>query len=123
MKRLLLVLAVFPLLVSAEITGEWRGKVQAISPVTHQPQTVAVYATLSQAKGLITGTASTSGAAKEIKNVVVSGSLITFSVVEATGTATFTITDSGAALGKKELSGTVTLPTGQILPVTFTSVR
>jgi hypothetical protein len=123
MKRFLMVFATFPLVVSAAITGEWRATAQAISPTTHQPQTIAIYATLAQSNGQITGTAATAGVPKAIQNVVVSGTQVTFSVTESTGTTTFVIMDLSATTGSPQLGGTVTLSTGQILPVTFTLVR
>jgi hypothetical protein len=123
MKRILMVFAIFPLVISAAMTGEWRATAQAISPATHLPQTIAIYATLAQVNGQLTGTAGTAGVLQPIKNVLVSGSQVTFSVTETTGTTTFTLTDLGNTSSGPQLGGTVTLPTGQILPVAFTLVR
>jgi len=123
MKRFLMVFAIFPLLISAAITGEWRATAQAVSPTTHLPQSIAIYATLAQVNGQITGSAATQGVMKPITNVVVSGSQVTFSIAEAAGTTTFKVADLPTSSGGSQLAGTVTLATGQILPVTFTLVR
>jgi len=116
MKRFLLICAVFPLVLSAGITGQWRTTADAVSASSHKAQTIGIYATLAQTGGQVTGTAATAGVMKPIQNAVVSGSQVSFSIAEGGGNTTFALTDLGTTL-----SGTVTLPTGQILPVTLTS--
>jgi hypothetical protein len=118
MKRFLLVCAFFPLCLSAAFTGQWRTTVKAVSASTHQPQTVAIYVTLTQTSTGFTGTAATSGTLESIQNVVVSGAQIAFSITDNTGTSSFALTDLGSTLG-----GTVTLSTGQIVPVTLTALK
>lgn len=117
MKRFLLICAIFPLLLSAAFTGQWHTKAQAISASTHLPQTIGIYVNLTQTATGVAGTAATAGAWQSIQNVVVSDGEITFSIAEGGGTTSFAL----ASLNNT-LAGTVTLSTGQILPVTLTPV-
>jgi len=120
MKRFLMVCAFFPLALSAAITGNWSAKVSGVTFTgSALPQTVGVYANLTAANGTVTGTAGTAGATSAIQNVVLSGSTVTFTVAEKGGNTKFVLTDTGAPT----LSGTVTLSTGQVLPVTLTSIK
>lgn len=114
MKRYLLVCAVFPLVLSAAITGSWRATANAVDAISHKPQTIGIYVNLAQTGGQVTGTATAAGALKPIQSVTVSGTHVSFSVAEAGGTTSFALTDLG-----KTLEGTVTLASGQILPVTL----
>lgn len=118
MKRFLLVCTIFPLVLSAAITGQWRATATVVSTASPTPQTIGIYATLTQAGGTVAGTAGTNGALKPIQNVAVSGTHVSFTVPEGAGNTTFTLTDLGT-----KLTGTVTLSTGQILPITLVSVK
>jgi hypothetical protein len=124
MKRFLATCAIFPLLLagvlSAAITGQWSAKATVTVAGSSLPQTIGIYATLAQLAGTVKGTAGTNGSVKPIQNVVISGSGVTFTVPEGSGNTSFALTDTGSS---KTLTGTVTLSTGQILPVTFTSLK
>jgi hypothetical protein len=125
MKRFLLICAIFPLLLSAAFTGEWRATAQAVSAATHQPQKIAIYVNLTQTANGVTGTATaTGGVLLPIQNVVVSGAQIAFSIAETAGTTSFALAQAASTgPGGPTLTGTVTIPGGQILPVTFAAVR
>ena len=118
MKRILLACAllacaVFPALLSAAFSGQWRTTAQV-----NDSTTIGIYVTLSTGPGGVTGTAATAGTFQPIQNVAVTGTQITFTIAEPGGTTYFALTDAGDGT----LEGTVRLPSNQLLSITLAPI-
>jgi hypothetical protein len=115
MKLLLLVCTLGTLSLSAAVTGHWRGTTTATNHTTHKTHTVGIYANLVQNGSQVTGTAGAENGLQPIQGAVLNGSNLTFWIAEGGPVRTMFQLDTAGS----ELSGVVTLYTGQRVPITL----